>query len=112
MFNRIVFLLLFFCYFSASASFLPATEDIPLMDGITLTESSDFLFDTPSGQILTLFATTQKEVQDIRIFYHETLLSLGWHKKSTDFYVRDNDTFQLTFPQKNEVRFDILLSNN
>lgn len=112
MFNRIVLLLFLFCGLSVSAAFLPATEDVPLMDGIVLTETSDFLFDTPAGQILTLSAKTQKEIQEIRTFYHDTLLSLGWQKKSSDFYVRGSDTFQLTFPNKNEVRFDILLSNN
>lgn len=97
---------------AVGAAFLPATEDIPLMAGITLVDSDGFAFDTPAGQILTFEGKTNNSVSEIRSFYDETLQSLGWKKKRTDFYERGNDTLKLYFVSKKEVRFDILLSNN
>jgi len=93
------------------ADFLPTTDDIPLMPGITLSETSDFSFDTPAGQILGFDGTTNKTADSIRAFYHETLTSLGWQKVRTDFYQRGTDTFQLSFPKEKAVRFDIMLNS-
>ena len=104
------FIILFICPISFSA-FLPATEDIPLMDGIILTENEDFSFDTPAGQILTLEGTLKISPSSVRIFYDETLQSLGWEKQESDSYVRGQDTLQLSFPAQDKIRFDILLSN-
>lgn len=112
MFFRLVLFIFLFQSVFVQAAFLPATEDIPLMDGIILTESSDFSFDTPAGQILTFEGKTEKDSSEIRSFYDETLVSLGWKKKEQDLYMRGNDTLQISFSQKNKLRFDILLSNN
>ena len=109
---RLIFFIFLFKGVFAQAAFLPATEDIPLMNGIILTETSDFSFDTPAGQILTLEGESDRNAVDIQTFYRETLTAMGWVQKATDFYVRGSDTLQLSFSQKNKVRFDILLSNN
>ena len=93
------------------ADFIPATDDIPLMDGITLPETNDFSFDTPAGQILIFEGETKESADAVRTFYAETLTALGWSWQKKDFYTRGKDTFQLSFPAPNRVRFDIMLNN-
>ena len=96
---------------SALAAFLPATDDIPLMEGIELSDTTDFSFDTPAGQILIFDGTTQNQAADIRRFYDKTLAALGWQKKDTDTYHRGaDDVLQLSFPEKGRVRFDVMLN--
>ena len=92
------------------ADFLPGTDDIPLMDGLTLPEADDFSFDTPAGQILIFEAKTTQSTSNVRSFYDNTLTALGWAREKQDFYRRDKDTIQLSFPKQGVVRFDITLS--
>ena len=92
------------------ADFLPGTDDIPLMDELSLPESDDFSFDTPAGQILIFEAQTTQSATAVRSFYDNTLTALGWTRDKQDFYHRDGDTIQLSFPKKGIVRFDIMLS--
>ncbi len=97
----------------SKADFLPGTDDIPLMDGIELTESSDFSFDTPAGQILTLSGETAQSPEDVRSFYGKTLTALGWVRKGKDAYTRDGDSIQLTIRRiggKTHVLFDVTLT--
>ena len=106
----LICLILLFSSF-ASADFIPATDDIPLMEGITLPETNDFSFDTPAGQILIFEGQTKKSADAIRSFYAKSLTALGWSWQKKDFYTRGKDTFQLSFPASNRVRFDIMLNN-
>ena len=101
----------FLFYSFAWADFIPATDDIPLMDGITLTDTNDFSFDTPAGQILIFEGEAKESANAVRNFYAETLTALGWSWQKKDFYTRGKDTFQLSFPAPNRVRFDIMLNN-
>jgi len=96
----------------AYADFLPATDDIPLMDGVVLTETEDFAFDTPAGQILTFDATTKKTTQEVRAFYQETLTAMGWHARGKDSYARGGDTLVISFPKAGQIHFDITLSSH
>ena len=110
---RAFFLICLFFLFcpTAHADFIPATDDIPLMSGITLPEANDFSFDTPAGQILIFEGETQKSADAVRAFYAESLTALGWSWQKKDFYTRGKDTFGLSFPAPNRVRFDIMLNN-
>ena len=105
-----LFVSIFLC-FSLRADFLPGTDDIPLMEGITLPETGDFSFDTPAGQILIFEGKTLQSADQIRSFYAKTLTSLGWSWQKKDFYTRGKDTFQISFPKSQEVRFDITLNS-
>lgn len=97
--------------FGVFADFLPQTDDVPLMDGITINAPDDFSFDTPAGQILVFEGTTQLSVKSIQSFYAKTLTALGWTQKEKDSYVRGSDTLKLSFPSPKKVRFDITLSS-
>lgn len=107
--KKIVFLLFALYTGSVWADFFPNTEDIPVMEGIKLTETTDFEFDTPMGQILTFEAETDYSQQQIRSFYQETLKSLGWNLEKEDTYVRGGDRFSIYFPSSGYVRFEMTL---
>ena len=92
------------------ADFLPGTEDIPLMPGMQLSETDDFSFDSPMGQVLTVTATTDQTAKEIYQFYDSALISLGWERRSAGAYVRGRDSLKLTFPAAGKVQFDITLS--
>ena len=107
--KKIIFFLFVLCADVVWADFFPNTEDIPVMEGIILTEVTDFEFDTPAGQILTFNAETDNSPQQIRKFYLETLKSLGWIPEDDDTYVRDGDRFSVYFPKPKQVRFEMTL---
>ncbi len=82
-----------------TAAFLPGTEDIPLMDGLTVSEDGAFDFDTPGGQILNVTATGTKTPEQIQSFYAETLTALGWRetgRNGVTEYQRDGDILQVS----------------
>ena len=109
---RLLSFILCLCFsFAVWADFLPQTDDIPLMDGLTLKQTEDVAFDTPAGQILVLEATTRNTPDSVRTFYAQSLTALGWSWKKKDTYVRGADTLELSFPTPNTVRFDITLAN-
>ena len=110
-FYLISFLALICFCFSSFADFFPGTDDVPLMEDITLPDTGDFSFDTPAGQILVFEGKTNKSADEVRSFYAQTLTALGWTWQKKDYYTRGKDTFQLSFPKPNEVRFDITLNS-
>ena len=93
------------------ASFFPGTQDIPIMDELTLQDpADDVAFDTPAGQILTFDGTTVATPAAVRRFYAETLGALGWTKTANDTYTRGDDTFHISFPAPGQVHFDMTLA--
>ena len=109
--KRFSFVLCLLWGLTAWSDFLPQTDDIPLMDGLTLKTSDDVSFDTPAGQILVLEATSKIPPDSVRSFYAKTLTALGWSWQKKDTYTRGADTLELTFPTATTVRFDITLSS-
>ncbi|MBQ7413323.1 MAG: hypothetical protein IJV07_03500 [Alphaproteobacteria bacterium] len=111
---NILFCLIFIVAISvgqtASADFLPGTDDIPLMDGLSLPETNDFAFDTPAGQILAFDADTSFSQKQVLSFYQKTLTAMGWEQSKSNHFKRGNDTLILSFPKKGSVHFDITLA--
>lgn len=105
------FLFSFLFSVSVSAAFFPQTDDIPLMEGLTL-QKNIMTFDTPAGQILAYSVKTDKSADEIRSFYHATLTALGWRSVSKDTYTRDSDRFQMTFSEPGTIKFDMTLSGS
>ena len=94
----------------ARADFVPGTDDIPVPDEFQAVIANDFLFDTPSGQILTYEAKTGLSPKQVRSFYQSSLVAMGWKQSGTDRYVRGDDILQIIFPKDGYVRLDITLS--
>jgi len=89
--TAIALLLLPLC---AWADFFTDT-DIPMMDDMVVNENDTFSFDTPAGQIMSISCKTNSSVQDVKNFYKETLLALGWQTKSATEYAREQDKLSL-----------------
>ena len=52
--------------------------DIPLEDSLVVANELGFSFDSPSGRIIVLFATTDAPASAIRAYYRSVLPPLGW----------------------------------
>lgn len=52
--------------------------DIPLEDSLVVATELGFSFDSPSGRIIVLFATTDAPASAIRAYYRSVLPPLGW----------------------------------
>ena len=84
-----------------ATTFLPGSEDIPLMDGLHIQNSDNFLFDTPDGKVLVIKASSQNITADAFLsFYQKTLNQLGWKGHSLTQYARENDSLSLTVKQE------------
>lgn len=95
----------------SSAAFLSETVDIPLMEGMTLSdEEENFNFDTPAGQIVTVTATTAKTEKEVRSFYRETLPSLGWKIKKDDVFHRGKDLLVIKIDTSKEKQTTVSFS--
>ncbi len=95
--------------------FIPGTEDIPLMEGLSIDENETVIFDSPDGQIMTVLAKTSQKSQDVKRFYKASLTALGWKEISPSTYQRGQDALSLTVsPQQDStsVKFQITIPNN
>lgn len=52
--------------------------DIPLEDSLVVATELGFSFDSPSGRIIVIFATTDAPASAIRAYYRSVLPPLGW----------------------------------
>ena len=91
---KFLFVLCLFFSVSVWGAFINGS-DIPLMDGLVIDENDSFSFDTPEGQIMTVTAKTTASTKAVSSFYEESLKALGWQKKSTNQYRRDQDELTL-----------------
>jgi hypothetical protein len=65
---------------AAGQAFIPGSEDVPLMPGLSLQEDSLTPFSTGDGKFLTLRLIGQVLPQAVQAFYEESLPPLGWQK--------------------------------
>ncbi|MDR2902693.1 MAG: hypothetical protein LBU87_06295 [Lactobacillales bacterium] len=119
LFQRLLVIAFLFCFLAplwagAAESFLPETQDIPLMEGLDVDSLETVSFDTPQGQIIVVkvssAAVTEKQAA---AFYDESLVALGFEKTAPDTYKRENDSFKLNVIRRAKpltLRFDIFLS--
>ncbi len=107
------FLLTLFLFLSFSVlaqTFLPGTEDIPLMDGLQNVEETAS-FDNPSERMVLISAETKTSPKKVLRFYRETLKNLGWTMKKTGQFERGADTFFIEVaPIQNRTQIQFRLS--
>ena len=92
--------------------FLPATEDVPLMDGLYQVEETA-TFDTPSEKMTIISALTHKTPQQIKSYYRQVLTNLGWTARKDTDYIRGSDTLTLEITQgsKTSIQFTLVQKN-
>jgi hypothetical protein len=69
-------------------------DDIPLMETMNVEPEFSFSFDSPSGRIIILIATSDDKKETVAQFYDEVMPKLGWMIKDSE-YVRGPEKFQL-----------------
>ena len=88
-----------FCFFLAkpifASDFLTGTEDVPLMQGLALSEDETFDFENEDGRLYFSKAYTKDESEKVQKFYEETLPQLGW-QRTDEGYSREGDTLRIS----------------
>ncbi len=105
---------LFFSLVAWAQSFLPGTEDIPLMNGLEKVEETAS-FDTPEERMVLISAESNESASRILTFYKQTLENLGWQQKETRFFIRGKDSFVIEIipsGKKNQIQFKLSQSNS
>ena len=69
-------------------------DDIPVMETMNVEPEFSFSFDSPSGRIIILIATSDDKKESVAQFYDEVMPQLGWMIKDSE-YVRGPEKFQL-----------------
>ena len=52
--------------------------DLPIMAGMTIEPELGFAFDSPSGRIVLVFASSSADPEGVMAYYNDALSSLGW----------------------------------
>ena len=95
-------------------TYLPGTEDVPLMPGFEVLPAETVDFDTPAGQIvLVTMQSKDKTADSFFDFYRSTLQALGWQYQQKGYFTRDKDTLSWHVEKKaapTRIRFDIFLN--
>ena len=68
-------------------------DDIPVMDSMKVEPELSFGFDSPSGRIIIVIATSSDSRESIEKFYSEVMPQLGW-KISGKQYYRGEEKFE------------------
>ena len=82
---------LVYCQQSNTISFI---DDIPLKETMNVEPELSFSFDSPSGRIIILIATSDEKEESIVRFYDEIMPQLGWMMTDSE-YLRGSEKFEL-----------------
>lgn len=77
--------------------YFAAIDDLPVAPGMTEDENASVVFDSPAGRIVTVVATGNAQLADLRTYYRSALPALGWDPQSADAYVREGATLTFTY---------------
>ena len=69
-------------------------DDIPVMETMNVEPEFSFSFDSPSGRIIILIATSDEKEESVVRFYDEIMPQLGWMMTDSD-YLRGSEKFEL-----------------
>jgi hypothetical protein len=82
-------------------TYVPGTEDVPLMPGLASDEAASLVFDKPQGRIVEAAARGAVTRHAVMDFYQESLPQLGWRaaaaKPGSKSFERDGERLSLDF---------------
>ena len=95
------------CQATAQQAAAPDTKtrwiaDIPIEKSLAIASELGFSFDSPSGRIIVVFATSEQSKDIIWSYYRKTLPSLGWIA-SGDIFQRASEEISVRQVSINEV---------
>ena len=105
-----IFLFGLWIFPALAQTFLPGTEDIPLMQGIKNVEETAS-FDSPSERMVLIEAKTDLPQQSVLNFYRKTLKNLGWKEKKPEYFERGKDSFSIEITPSGQIQFRLSQSN-
>mgnify|MGYP001407849577 CR=1 FL=1 len=93
------FVLLISCIFpklvySERSDKISFIDEIPVMETMSVEPELSFSFDSPSGRIIILIATSDEKEESILRFYDEIMPQLGWTMVGSE-YLRGSEKFEL-----------------
>ena len=94
----------------AGGKFITGFSDLPIMPGMRELPDADVSFDTTSGRIVIALVRTDRKANSVMVFYDRVLGQLGWKKKSSRVFIRDEESLTLDFINDGDsliVRFSI-----
>ena len=71
--------------FGEEQSNIKYIDDIPVMDSMKVEPEFSFSFDSPSGRIVILIATSSSHKKEITQFYRQVMPQLGWKVKDNQY---------------------------
>ena len=80
--------------YSQQSNTINFIDDIPVMETMNVEPEFSFSFDSPSGRIIILFATSDEKEESIVRFYDEIMPQLGWMMTDSE-YLRGSEKFEL-----------------
>ena len=98
----LIFLIGLWIFPVMAQDFLPKTEDIPLMEGLTHVEETAS-FDAPAERMVLLTAQTSLAPKKVEKFYEQTLNNLGWIQTAPNTFKRGNDSFSIKISPKGKT---------
>lgn len=75
--------------------FVPGTEDVPLMPGLSTDTGSDLVFDKPQGRIVEIRAHGAVTRKAVLAFYKDSLKQLGWRAADERHFAREGEKLSL-----------------
>ena len=87
-----------FCEEKSNIKFI---DDIPVMDIMNIEPEFSFSFDSPSGRIVILIATSSDYKEQIMQFYRQVMPQLGWKVRDKQ-YERGDEKFQIVSSNNQE----------
>jgi len=101
---KIFFLLICFTFLALcpvfADDFLTGTEDVPLMQGLTLLPEETFDFDAEDGRLYFSKAVSSIDSGKVLDFYRSTLPQLGWQEKQSGIFTREGDELRISTTQE------------
>ena len=80
--------------YSQQSNTISFIDDIPVMETMNVEPEFSFSFDSPSGRIIILIATSDEKEESVVHFYDEIMPQLGWMTTDSE-YLRGSEKFEL-----------------
>ena len=80
--------------YSQQSNTISFIDDIPVMETMYVEPEFSFSFDSPSGRIIILIATSDEKEDSVLRFYDEIMPQLGWIMTDS-VYLRGSEKFEL-----------------
>tara|TARA_B100001173_G_scaffold285658_1_gene272776 strand:- start:566 stop:931 length:366 start_codon:yes stop_codon:yes gene_type:complete len=111
----IIISIFLYCKSLIAMDFLDCIQDIPIHNKIIEIKDSCFLFDSDTGKIVSVEASSLLSNMEVLEFYKTILLQFGWDLKSENnneaiVFIRENEILKININKANNILFSSFLS--